>query len=363
MPNIIYSASAGNNDVKLGKLIAALRTVIEFEADAKTKDDILSSFYNVEESNKWAEAIAIGDEFGMFTATPEGGDGEADSMADTGKKVVEHVAWLKNFTITKQMVDDANFGVSADATHRAQAFMRAYKQTRLMLGIAALTQAPTTKLTGTEAANNAIEFNGAKIDVTTADGLPLFSNAHTYGATTDRGGHGVGTQSNYLGYKKAAAKLAQEEFLEMLGAATMQIRNMKDENGQAMGYVADTILLPGNNYNLETVAKRALASEYNPSNDSNAVNIQYGNWKLIILPQWQVSDDKFIVMSSEANKNLSGNMFYNRTPLTIRDEIATKSFNLIVSGYSRFGVGFGSYKHATLVQAGTTAPTGATLIS
>lgn len=364
MPNVIYSASAGFNDAKLGKLTSALRTVIEYEADTKTKDDILSSMYNMETSNKWGETIQLQDEFGAFTATAEGANAEADSMADTGRKLIEFVAFMKSFTITKQMMDDANYGISTDATRRAQAFMRAYKSTRLDLGVAALTQAPTTKIKGDEAANNAIEFNGAKIDVTTADGLPLFSNAHTYGTTTDRGGHGVGTQSNYLGYKKASAKLSLEEFVDMLDAGVHQIRGMKDENGRAMGWTADTLILPGTgNRLLERYAKQALGSEFNPADNTNAINIQCGNWKLIVLPQWHCTTDKFIVMSSDANKQLAGNQFYTRVPLTLRDEIQTLSFNWLWAGYSRFGVGFGSYKHIAMVEAGTTAPAGATLIS
>ena len=50
-------------------------------------------------------------------------------------------------------------------------------------------------------------------------------------------------------------------------------------------------------------------------------------------------------MSSEANKNLAGNMFFNRVPLNITPWVDNHTANHIWTGRCRFGVGFGSWKH------------------
>ena len=55
-----------------------------------------------------------------------------------------------------------------------------------------------------------------------------------------------------------------------------------------------------------------------------------------------------MIMSSAANKQLGGNMFFNRVPLTISSWVDNHTGNYIWNGRCRFGVGFGTYKHAIL---------------
>ena len=66
------------------------------------------------------------------------------------------------------------------------------------------------------------------------------------------------------------------------------------------------------------------------------------------MPGWVADKDMCIVMSSEANKNLSGNMFFNRVPLTVTNWVDHHTGNYIWNGRCRFGVGFGTYKHMVL---------------
>ena len=75
------------------------------------------------------------------------------------------------------------------------------------------------------------------------------------------------------------------------------------------------------------------------------INLHYGNWNIVVLPSWYSSKDAFMLMSSEANKNLCGNMFFNRVPLTITNWVDHHTGNYIWNGRCRFGVGFGNYKH------------------
>jgi hypothetical protein len=65
-------------------------------------------------------------------------------------------------------------------------------------------------------------------------------------------------------------------------------------------------------------------------------------------------------MSSEANENLYGNMFYNRIPLDIRSNIDDHTRNYYVNGYCRFGVGFNTWKHIALAVSSDKEVTGAT---
>ena len=193
-------------------------------------------------------------------------------------------------------------------------------------------------------------FAGSQIDLTTADARPLFSASHAWGGAAGA----TGTQSNYyygdiFSTGTADARVASTEaFEESLAALSVKLRNMKDENGEALGYTADTIILPGNKPKIEQIVKKVCGSEGALGNGYNDINLHYGNWNIVILPNWQPTDNRIMIMSSEANKNLSGNMFFNRIPLTVSNWVDNHTGNYYWNGRCRFGVGFGSYKHILL---------------
>ena len=137
-------------------------------------------------------------------------------------------------------------------------------------------------------------------------------------------------------------------FEEALSELAVKIRNMKDENGEPLGYTADTIILPGNRPEAEVIARKVCGTMGSLGNNYNDVNLHYGKWRVIVLPTWQPADNRVMIMSSEANKNLAGNMFFNRVPLTVSNWVDNHTGNYIWNGRCRFGVGFGSYKHILL---------------
>ena len=60
-------------------------------------------------------------------------------------------------------------------------------------------------------------------------------------------------------------------------------------------------------------------------------------------------------MSSKANQDLNGSLFYDRIPLTIKQDVDVHSHNLITSGRCRFSAGFGDWRH--VIMGGATAGT------
>jgi hypothetical protein len=348
---IIYSKSSGLNDAKIGKLETPLKMIIEHESDAMTKKGGVKDWlFNVEKSNKFAETIVGQNEFDVFSAAEEGAGAENDSIEETYKKFVEHIQFMKEFTITAQMMEDSNYGVAADAKRRAENFTRAYYKT--MHRICEYALANGDKKQGV--------FAKANLNLTAPDGLALFSKDHKWG-----GKKSSGTQSNFFygdifGTGSDTRALSTGAFEEALGELANKIRNMKDENGEVLGYTADTIVLPGNTPAAEAIAKKVCGSDGALGNGYNDINLQYGNWNIVVMPDWQVSDNRVIIMSSEANKNLAGNMFFNRVPLTISNWVDNHTGNYIWNGRCRFGVGFGSYKHILLAVDSASAVSGAT---
>jgi hypothetical protein len=134
-------------------------------------------------------------------------------------------------------------------------------------------------------------------------------------------------------------------------------KNFKNQSGQPMGYTFDTIMIPSNAPALERLINKIIGSDQQVGSNYNDVNVSKGKWKLVVNPLWNVTTEKipYIIMSSQANKELRGNMFYNRTPLTVRDWIDNDNYNLNFSGRYRVGVGFNAWNH--IIYGGAAAGT------
>ena len=347
---IIYSKSQGTANGAIGRLETPIKMVIEHESDVQTKrGGICDWLFNIEKSNKFGETIIGQNEFDVFRATKEGAGAENDTVSETYRKFIEHIQFMKEFTITQEMMEDANFGVAADAKRRAENFTRAYYKTMHKICEYALSNG--TQTTGS--------FAKAVLDLTAPDGLPLFHSSHSYGAENVRGTQGNFFYGDIFGTGSDGRRPRTDVFEEALGELAVKLRNMKDENGEALGYTADTIILPGNRPLAETVVKKVCGSEGALGNGYNDINLQFGNWNIVIMPGWQTSDDRVMIMSGEANRNLSGNMFFNRVPLTVTNWVDHHTGNYVWGGRCRFGVGFGTYKHILLAVDSATAVNGA----
>jgi hypothetical protein len=353
---IIYSKSSDTNNAAIGKLETPIKMIIEHESDVLTKKGgICDALFNVEKSNRFGETIVSGNEFNIFKAADEGEAAEQDTVTEGSSKFIEHIQFMKEFVISAEMMEDANYGIAADAKHRAENFARAYYKTINKICESALINA-TAPFTS---------FAGAGISLSTGDGKPLFSSEHLWGVNTENSG----TQSNYFygdifgksanGTRVYSTDVFEESLYNLMG----KIRGMKDENGDPLGYTADTIVIPGNNPKLESIVKKVCGSAGSLGNGYNDINLHYGNWNIVVLPSWNPGNMSIMVMSSEANKNLCGNMFFNRVPLTVTNWVDNHTGNYIWNGRCRFGVGFGSYKHILLAVDSESTVSGAESIN
>lgn len=342
MPDVIFKEGVGEDNPVFGTYAHAIRMAIMHESDAQTKKKgILDYLYNVEKSNRISEATVGERGFSTFEPKVEGANAVDDTVAQTFEKVIKHISFGKTFTITHEAATDSKNGLTADMRRIVEGFMRSYYMTRHLLGEKALIAGTGASFTfGTGA-------NAKAIDTTVGDSLPLFSGEHTFY------NEGIsGTQSNY--FHKLDTSSA-EAFSEHLSELSIKLRNFKDENGIPMAYTADTIILPGNRGGLERMVKAVCGSERAAGSNKNDINIQFGNWNVVVLPTWSVSTDEIMIMSSDANKTLGANMFYQRENLSIVNEIEKKSRNLVYNGYARMGIGFTNWKHILRATASTTA--------
>lgn len=329
MAKFQYSAVSGQNDPFFGKFEQPIKALIEEESDKCLKEkNILDLLFNVEKSNRYAETVMGESDFDTFMSKEEGAGAENDSVGKTYDKTIEHIEFAKEFTITRKMADDAKFGIGANIKSKPKKFTRSYYKTRIKLAAQAL-------INGTV---DSMLYNRARVDLTTADKLPLFHNKHKYATDKMKGK----TQTNYFYGDISSSEVVFEKTLNKLAN---KVRNFKDENGETMGYVADILIIPCNRPELEMMAKRVCGSERTTGSANNDINTQYGNWTLVVLDGWETERDEIMVMSSEANENLLANMFFNRVNLDITYGVDPHTRNMFWNGYCRFGIGFTTWKH------------------
>jgi hypothetical protein len=319
----------------IGKWENPLRMIIQNETDicAKT-DNLAKTLYEMETSKHFAESYAGQSEFDIFAPVNEGGAAPKDSFKDEYEKTLKNHTWKKQFRVTMEAMDDS---LSSLIKRKARAFVRSHFRTRNMYAHAMLIGATADKVTFGPAGHT------RQFDATTADKLPLFSKEHEGGSNRY---HTVLTGSTL---EFALVK-------SILTAAVSHIRNMKDENGYALGYTANQIVIPANDPKLEETVKAVLGSEFGSGTGgmlTGEMNLHYGNWELVVDPLWQktvASSHPFIVSSTAARQNLSGAVFQTRMPLFVTAHRGIDDDDYVWNGNSRYAAGFVSHKWTGLYE-------------
>lgn len=316
---VIFSKHGGLNDEAWKTIDTELSMVIQDTDTEKNKDDeLVKALFNVKTSKKFGEKQGSMTEFGNFEEVTEGDNGIQDDYNMGFSKLIEHHQFIKTFMCTREAKDDGNIDLMKQT---AANFVRAYKRSRAQFASDALTAEGSTFLYGTKS-----------YDKTTGDGKALFATDHPGKKT------GVPVQSNV--FTNAFGTDAT-----MLYTLANIGRNFKNQSGNVMGYNYDTIIIPGNVPDLEDLIKRIIHSHQIVGSDYNDINTQEGIWKLIVDHRWTAAAGKkpYILMSSEAQRELNAGVFFDRVPLDVSNEVLNKSRNLEWSGYARWSAGFNNW--------------------
>lgn len=328
---VTFSKHGGLNDEAWKTIDTELSMVIQDTDTEKNKDDeLVKALFNVKTSKKFGEKQGSMTEFGNFVEVAEGDNAIADDIQMGFSKLIEHTQFIKGFTCTREAKDDGNIDMMKQA---AANFVRSYKRSRAQFASDCLVTEGSTFL-----------YGGKSYDKTTGDGKGLFATDHPGKRT------GVADQSNVF-TNPFGSNATMLYTLANIG------RNFKNQSGNVMGYEFDTIVLPGNVPDLEDLCKRIIHSSQIVGSNNNDINTQQGNWKLIVDHRWTAATGTkpYIIMSSEALKELNAGVFYDRVPLDVANEVDINSRNLKWSGYCRFSAGF--YDWRAFIMGGASAGT------
>lgn len=330
----IVSKNGGKADSFWNKDAQMMEAYINDVATEKSNyDDFVSKVFNVKTSKRFGELVGGTTEFSDFI--PKSKDGEAadlDDIQESPEKLIQHTTFKKLFKLTREMSEDSKVDLMQS---KGRNMVQSYKRTRANFASTALTACAKVGLT---AGVTTFSFGGVTgFDCAAADGKPLFAADHP-------------------GVKNATTKQSNV-FVNAFGADATMLnrlanigRNFKNGSGIVMSYTYDTIIIPSNCYALEDTIKKIIRTDLMVGSQLNDINTQKGLWTLIVDPCWQADDATapYIIMSSEANKEMLGNKLYDRVPLDVTSDTDVNTNDLIWNGYGRIGVGFPNWQHVIL---------------
>ena len=310
---------------------ATLLDSVIYDSDAQRNkyDDIVTALTMEKTSKRWGEKSITMGGLGDFQAKTEGAAATQDEYEQGYEKFVEHATFALEVEISKELKDD---NMLDDAKQKTINLVQAYKRTRARLATQAITNAVGAATT--------ISFNGATIDITTGDGLALFNEAHTLKSVVGT------TQCNYFSDVLGSTTA-------VLNKASNKMRNFKDDRGNVLGFLPDTIILPGNDPEYEDFVKRVIGSDGEVGSNNNDINTQRGKWKLVVDPEWtptiSATNHPVILLSSEAAKAIQGTKFYDRTKLDIATDVDVHSRNLTYNGFARMSITHPNWRHVMMI--------------
>lgn len=294
-------------------------------------DEYVKNVFIAQKSDRFGEKIGSVTTLGNFKPmTADGANAPKVDIISGPTKTLIHTTFKEQFRITREAKEDAEIDMMQA---KARGMVQAYKRTRAAFASKALTanaEAASTQTT--------FSFEGVSgFDCASADGKAVFAVDHPLVVDDSV------TQSNIF-------TNAFGSDTKMLNILANYGKNFLNNSGHVMGYDFDTIIIPSNAPRLQDTVLAVIRSELKVGSDYNDVNTQKGLWKLVIDPSWQVSAgaEPFILMSSQANKELLGNKLYDRVTLDVTAHVNEDTDDMIWNGYARWSVGFPSWQHVIM---------------
>ncbi len=322
------SGISKNINARLGRIDSSVVAYFHSESDNQRKKLALESLlYNKIPATHGTESIVTAGGMTEMHIVEEGGRAGKQSYSEIRALTLIMHQYLDSFQVTKNMVEDSNFPEIQRGTEQlARAYYKAHNK-HLQLALA-------------NGFGKQYNIGGKAFTDYTIDGLPLFHKAHLYTKENK-------TQSNRFSDVRASGKNITSEYLtDVITELSSKLTGMYDEEGTPTGYIGDMIIVPAGNPKLRGKILQAVGSFNVAGTANNDINVQYGNWSIITLPLWMSAKDEFIVMSSEANRELMGNLFLERVGLEINTEVSESTASINAVARAREAIGFGNYKHA-----------------
>lgn len=305
---------SGNMDSVFGKSQYPISQYIQQQAETFEGKSQIEEIFQVDKANSFGEKLSYETSLGDFSPVGENGATPESDFMEGYSKNLEYETWKNSFTVSKEMIEDANFG---KVKEKSGSFMLSYYRTREKFGASILSGGIATTMT----------FGGKVFDIACADGQPLFSKSHP--SKTGK----IGVQSNLYDGSYSYDNLAKIE---------TNMQNYTDDDGNSLNIMPDTIIIP-NNALLKKQIIEDLNGEGNPNSANLKGNYHMGRWNVIIWPYLTIptgvtaGTNWFIVADLQWNKVYNSLVWRDRVALEVTSVIDDKTDANIWKGRARFG--------------------------
>lgn len=323
MAGITFAEGTGVADSVFGKSQAAVRLFIEKRGEAFEQSSVVKNIFSMQDSQNFAEKVTGFTAMQGFMPVGENGPHPFDKIDEDHSKTLEHMTWKNSFSISREMVDDSTI---ANLKKQPSSFVTSYYRTREKFGAALYGGAITGKKN--------INFGGAVFDITSADGLTLFNEAH----------------ASKAGGIKQSNKFSDSFSADALAALETAMQNFKGTTGEILDVSPNTILIP-NDYELKKQVFAVIGADKDPATAGNGFNYLFGRWNVVVWPylnQYISTGKPWILLDTDYSEQYGGAVWYDRVKLEVKSEIDSNTDANVWRGYSRFIAGFGDWRHAAI---------------
>ncbi len=280
-------------------LPGALRKV--FFMAYKEQPTIYDQIYDVVSSKRKAETDHTVPGLGMFTAKTEGIAMAYEDFVDGYEREYTHTAYAKGIRITRELLDDEQYGVMSK---RAQALGRAARYRKEY--------------------DHALIFNNpTSTTYPGADALCLLSASHTLAAVP-------GTVVANLVSNTTLSVTAIEEVM-------VDMQRLVDDQNQLIDLKPQTLLVPPE---LEREAHEIIDSPNVPYKADNEINVYKGRLDIKVWPFITDTTSWFVL----CGKNQIAPVSFDRVPLEFERDGDFDTKDLKMSGYMRYSFGFTDWR-------------------
>lgn len=324
MAGITFTEGSGLQDSIYGKVQEPIKMFIEKRGEAFEQQSMIKELFTREASRHWGEKFTGMTAMEGFKPVGENGAYPADGMQEGYSKFLAHETWKDSFSLSREIMDDSTL---MDLKKKPAAFVSGYYRTEEKFA-AALYGGAISKAT-------AISFGGKSFDTMTADGVCLFSTAHT-SAT------GGSSQSNQ--FSDAFSN-------DALGAMECAMQDFRDDDGNVLDVAPDTILIP-NLYALKNSVLAAIGADKDPNTANNGFNLNFGRWNVIVWPYLNqfitAGTAPWVLLDSRYNAENGGAVWLDRVKLEVRSTLDENTDANVWRGYARFTAGFNDWRFAAV---------------
>lgn len=320
---ITFSVGTGVADSVFGKCQAPIRMFVERQGEAFEQADVLKKLFMMDKDNSFGVTLTGMTAMRGFLPVGENGAYPQDEMQEGFKKLLEHVTWKDQFSISREAVED---GKLMNLRQKPAAFVKGYYRSREEFGAQLYANAISGK--------SSMKLNGITFDLTGADGKALFSADHPSKVNSKK------TQCNVFSDAFSASALGKLE---------TKMQHFEGDAGNLLDVSPTTILIP-NRAEAKEAVFAAIGADKDPATSNNAFNYQFGRWNVLCwsyLDKYLTSGNTFpwVLLDDAYNQDYGGAVWFDRTELDIRSELARNDANEWL-GFARFVGGFNDWRFA-----------------